>query len=269
MYGMHVDRPFTMVHAISGESEQLDPDTILIFPRGVARAQVDVPEEMRHYVQVPCTRSRWARIGLQVEPISAIIIQPPETLTMFLSNWSRSYSLVVRKGDTAVALTVGIEWVKSLPPEEKIPLTADARSLRIKEGVLPKRTHKRKSVPFFDPRELDIQECMESILYDMLILKKHDFLVVPVREQPTTPDGHIGFITSAIKGLRQNSAQYDHAGSDGTRVLELKASRSIRIEPGMHIGDLTIYRISSSLPPLPPYQGTLGKSTSPIPFSLA
>lgn len=108
-----------------------------------------------------------------------MIGQPYGTLAILLSNWSLSYSLIIRIGDT-IALAP-YKWAKLyLKLVETIPFTADATSLWMKEAVLPKR----KSVPFFDPHEMDIQECMEIVPYGVMKLKKHDFLVVPVNERP-------------------------------------------------------------------------------------
>ncbi len=260
---MYCDAPLIEVHAYPGKSEQLDPGTVLIFPRGTARARVDIPEEMLFYDLTAHTRSRWARVGMQVQPVSPMIAQPWGTLAVLLSNWSLTYSLVVREGDTvALAPYKWLELYLRHSHTATIPLTAGTTLLQMKEEVLPKRI----SVPFFDPREIDIRECMDIVPYDILTLKKHAFLVMPVCEQPTVPDGHIGFITSAVNALLQNSAQYDHAGSDGTRVMELKALRRTRIEPGMHIGNLVIYRTSS---PLPPYQGVMGKSNDIMPLPWA
>lgn len=198
---------------------------------------------------------------MQVQPVSPMIGQSWGTLAVLLSNWSLSYALIIRTGDTLALAPY--KWTELyLKLVGTIPLTADAILLRMKEAMLPKR----KGVPFFDPHETDMRECMEIIPFNELKLKKHDFLVVSACERPLTPDGHIGFITSAIRGLLQNSAQYDHAGSHGTRVMEFKALRSIRIMPGMHIGDLAIYATPA---PLPSYQGILGKSVSVIPFSWA
>lgn len=256
---MYCDAPLIEILTSPRESERLDSETILISPRGTVVARVGIPKEMRHYDLTAHTRSRWARIGMQVQSISPMIAQPWGTLAVLLSNWSLSYSLIIRIGDT-IALAP-YEWVALyLKPVRTIPLTADATSLRMKEAVLPKR----RSVPFFDPHEMDIQECMEIVPYDVLKLKKHDFLVMPVCERPTIPlDGHIGFITSAVGRLLQNSAQYDHAGSYGTRVMEFKVLQSISITPGAYIGNLTIYATPA---PIPPYQGILGKSESVAPF---
>lgn len=256
---MYCDTPLIEVHAIPGESEQLDSETVLIFPRGTVRARVEIPEEMRFYAMTAHTRSRWARIGMQVAPVSPSIGQSSGVLAVLLSNWSPSHSLIVRTGNT-IALAP-YKWTELyLRLVETIPLTAGTTLLRIKEAVLPKR----KSVPFFDPHEMDTQECIEIVPYDVLKLKKHDFVVIPVCERPLIPlDEHIGFITSAVKRLLQNSAQYDYAGSDGTRVMEFKALGSARIDPGMHIGDLSIYRTPS---PLPTYQGVMGKRESIMPF---
>lgn len=255
---MYCDSPLTTIHAIPGGSEYLDADTILIYPRGTAWARVDIPKEMRHYDLIAHTRSRWARVGLQVQPVDPMIAQPWGTLAVLLSNWSPTYSLVIRTGDTITLAPY--QWTKLyLKLVEIIPFTAGGVLLRMKEAILPKR----RSGPFFDPQETNIQECMETVPYDMLISKKHDFLVMSVCERPAILDGHIGFATSAVRALLQNSAQYDYAGSHGTRVMEFKVLRSIQITPGAQIGNLAVYATSAYLPP---YQGILGKSESVMPF---
>src|SRR3989338_1542075 len=109
---MYCDSPLTTVRVIPGRSEQIDPETVLILPNGKVLAHAIAPEEMRGCLLVPSTRSRWARVGLEVAPI----IRMPGAerhLPVTLYNWSLSHSLIVRVGDTIVLTLLG--WIDSLP----------------------------------------------------------------------------------------------------------------------------------------------------------
>lgn len=252
---MYCDSPLTMIHAIPGRSKQLDSETVLILPNGKALAQAEAHKEMRRCLLVPSTRSRWARVGLEVAPI----IQMPDTkkhLPITLYNWSLSHSLVVRTGDTVV-LTL-LAWTDSLPLTATIALTADAVRLRMKENVLPKR----KGVQCFDPHEADIRECMELVPYDLLRLKRNSFLVVPACELPSIADGYIALVASVRNGFHDNSARYIYPGPNGGVALEYKMLKPATLRPGQHIANLYI---CNALGALPPYQGELGRQDSIIP----
>ncbi len=244
----------TTVESVPGRSRELDKTTVLILPNGKAQATVVVPEEMRDRLLIPRARSRRARIGLHVMVLQKYMPDQSGTLEIALFNWSPSYALIIREGD-AITLTP-LKWVETLPLVEKIPFTADGVYLQMKEDALPRIN----GIPFFDPVTMDPKEYMEVRMYDAIQLKKCGHLVLRMQERLAVPDHHVGFVSSAVQGLIQNSAQVIYPGSNGNLVMEMKAFRPLRIEPGMHLANMTLHNASW----LPPYEGSLGKKQGSI-----
>lgn len=251
---MYCDCPLATVAMSQGRSLQMDGQTVLIPPNGKAQGTVVVPERMRNQLLAPRARSRRARVGFHVMPLRGYAPDQSGILKVSVFNWSPSCSLILHKGDS-IALTP-LKWVETLPLVQKIPLTADGVYLHMNEDALPKID----GTPFFDPMTMDPEKYMVMEPYDRLELQEYGHLVIRVREQPVIPEHHIGFVSSAVKGLLQNSAQVVYPGSDGDLVVENKVFRPIRIEPGKHIANMTLHDASW----LPSYEGSLGKRQGSI-----
>jgi len=264
---LYCDCPLTNVHEIPKKSIQLDEKTVLIFPGGKAWAAARIPNEMVGHPVLPHTRSRHARIGMQVTTRSheARLIESHtrrQHIEVSIFNWSWSYGLMLHEGEGVTLATSG--RIKKLPLAERIPLTADGTVLQIKKHLLPKWD---EWMAFMDPFTMDISAYAVAVAYHTgIALEPQDFLTFQTRERPTTPDGHIGIIKSAIPGTQQNSADLDYHGSEGHRAIELKSflKDPLQIRPGMVIAVLEVYRAPTSLPP---YNGALGRSPSIASFS--
>lgn len=261
---LYCDCPLIDVREIPEKSVQIDEKTVLIFPGGRARATVRIPDEMVGHPVLPHTRSRRARIGMHVARSHETRLAESKTERQYLKisvfNWSWSYGFMLHEGEEITLATSG--RIKKLSLATRIPLTADL-VLQIKTHLLPKWDG---WMAFIDPATMDISAYASTAPCINISLEPHDSLVFQTREQPVTPDGHIGVIVSALPGTQQNAANLDYQGSNGYRAIELRSvlAHPQSISRGMQIATLVLYRAST---PLPPYTGEFGKRSSIAVFS--
>ena len=249
---LYADCPLIKVSAWN-PLDQIRDDAVLISPRNIAYGIVQIPDAMIGRNPTIHTRSRRARVGMNARPSfkkSAV------ALGVSVSNGSWDYALVLHQGDTVTLATS--DALKNIKPESTIALTAAGTVLRVNTHGLPRT---RTGAPVFDPQDANASQHIEEVSFTSFIMEVYTSATLSVRERPLIPDGCIGFFESAISGLVHNTSTLDYPGSDGARVVELESRRKypFRIEPGIVVATLKIYRVTS---PLPEYRGTLGRSRS-------
>ncbi len=269
---LYCDCPLTKVWGIPERSEELPDGCVRIFPGGCALGTVQIPEEMIGQNLDSLTRSRWARIGKNVKLCSNL--SEKGFLGVTIENCAQTHSLIVRPGNTVVVALM--EEIKSSPLVERVPLTAAPTLLKMNTHGLPKSIVWKESarlgcivspsptaIPYIDPHNTDFTRHLIESPYTTVDLRRDEYLVVWTREEPTTPEGHIGIIEPAVDGLAYNTAKLDNPGSRGRRLIEVRATQRTRIAEGMLLAYLDIYAV----PDAPAYNGPLGTDGSFAAFS--
>ena len=244
------DYPLEKIVPIPGKSYGIHSDKIVIPPLGKARGTMKIPEGFQNQPVEAQPRSSWARARLQILPDRKSGGDTNDALRLVLVNWSSVYGLVIRRGD--LVTLANLKWIRSLPPVKKISLHAGPTVLKMRESALQTVSLGDRQLRVLDPDRIDLYACMYQVPYDKLILARGESAVLPVEEASLTPENWVGVYESVRPDIVQNASCLDKPGSNGKRVMEVRAFRHFEIRPGDRIGTLSFYE---SPVPLPLYTG--------------
>ena len=263
------DVPISAIYAVPAASRQTQRGEVIIYPGGMARAEIIIPDHLDGPVWVAHTRSGPARFGIQTAGARVSLVNNQTLMNVGIMNWA-PYGILVRDGDPVIALANSSVLLMS-SPIDIILLHAGATMLAVKWHLLGRigyidRYGQRKSIACLDPYSVRLPQIVTEIHWTGRWFERNRFCVIDTVEQPRIPAGHTGIIRWIEKGFTHSAAILDHGGSFGKRALEVMVSRKKAwLEPGMLVAALHIY----PTPHMRPSPGTYHNRASIVPLSMA
>lgn len=269
---LHADCPLFDLAIMSYGLFVGDKKTILLFPNGIMKARVLIPDELRESLTLQAhARSTFARLGMYVvfdqKKYAQRILEShpiPPKLTVTVINWGEA-PMLLREGDSIAISNASIISAEEGTPPYAAPRTITYQShtelhagkeyIALNKEKLPRFFFgKEKSLPYVDPRNPHVSEYFETKIIPQkgLWVSPDGFLVVLTREQLEIPSNHIGMVHHAIDAIPHSSANLVYPDWRGHLALEFKAIRRIVITEGLHIAWISTHHAQN---PLVPYRG--------------